>query len=77
MTNDNTENLAFEEAMQRLETIAAQLSGENVPLDKAISLYEQGVAYYNICKQKLDDANRRIRVIEEGYVLKEEKVRDV
>jgi len=61
--------IAFEEAMERLEAVSARLSGENVPLDEAISLYEQGVAYYEVCRRKLDDANRRIMVIEEGMKL--------
>ena len=65
------EGLVFEEAMERLEAVAAQLAGENVPLDEAIALYEQGVAYYNICKNKLEDAGRRIKVIEES--IKEEE----
>jgi len=65
MTNVEKE-LAFEEAMERLEEVSSKLAGENVPLDEAISLYEQGIAYYDICKGKLDDANRRIKVIEEG-----------
>jgi len=68
MMDDNmiSEDLAFEDAMDRLEAVSARLSGENVPLDEAISLYEQGVEYYDICKKKLDDVNRRIRVIEDG-----------
>jgi len=68
MSEDKNENLAFEEAMEKLEAVSARLSGESVPLDEAIALYEQGVAYYNICKHKLDDANRRIMVIEEGVI---------
>jgi exodeoxyribonuclease VII small subunit len=60
------QDLAFEEAMDKLEEVSEKLAGENVPLDEAISLYEQGVAYYDICKAKLDDAERRIKVIEEG-----------
>ena len=63
---ENEKELKFEEAMERLETISARLSGENVPLDEAIALYEQGALYYEACKSKLDDANRRIRVIEES-----------
>ena len=66
MGKEKAENLGFEEAMERLEAVAGRLSGENVPLDEAIALYEEGVAYYNVCKDKLDDANRRIMVIEEG-----------
>ena len=60
------DELVFEEAMERLESIAVRLSNENIPLDEAITLYEQGVVYYNICKCKLDDAGRRIKVIEES-----------
>jgi len=58
--------LGFEEAMEQLEAVSARLSGENVPLDEAISLYEKGVEYYNVCKAKLEDANRRIQVIEKS-----------
>ena len=65
MAKDEKE-MAFEEAMEKLEEVSEKLSGENVPLDEAISLYEQGVAYYDICKSKLDDAERRIKVIEDG-----------
>ena len=68
----NNKEHTFEEAMRRLEAVAEQLAGENVPLDEAIKLYEQGVAYYNVCKSKLDDANRRIRVIEESLLKVEE-----
>jgi len=63
--------IGFEEAMERLEAISARLSEENVPLDEAISLYEQGVEYYTICKSKLEDANRRIEVIENSINAKE------
>ena len=62
----NEKDLGFEEAMERLETISARLSGENVPLDEAIALYEQGAMYYEACKRKLEDANQRIKVIEES-----------
>ena len=59
-------DMAFEEAMEKLEEISGKLAGDNVPLDEAIALYEQGVAYYDICKGKLNDAENRIRIIEES-----------
>jgi len=58
--------ISFEEAMEHLEAISARLAGENVPLDDAITLYEEGVEYYDKCKSKLDDANRRIQVIDKS-----------
>lgn len=63
---ENDKELGFEEAMEKLEEISTRLSSEKIPLDEAIALYEQGIAYYDICKNKLDDANRRIKVIEES-----------
>ena len=58
--------IAFEEAMEKLESISSKLAEEKVSLDDAISLYEEGVVYYNTCMDKLNDANRRIMVIEEN-----------
>jgi len=59
-------DMEFEEAMERLEAVSSRLSEENVPLDEALSLYEQGVGYYTMCKNKLEDANRRIQIIEKS-----------
>ena len=72
MTTNDYAELGFEEAMEKLETVSERLSGEGVPLDEAISLYEEGVAYYEVCRKKLEDANRRIKVIEEGALADEE-----
>jgi len=64
-------DMCFEEAMEKLEAISSRLAGGNVPLDESISLYEQGVEYYSICKSRLDDANRRIEVIEKSIEAEE------
>jgi exodeoxyribonuclease VII small subunit len=60
------ENVKFEEAMAKLEELSGKLSAGDVPLEEAISLYEEGVSWYTACKAILDDAGRRILVIEEG-----------
>jgi exodeoxyribonuclease VII small subunit len=69
MANSNIiipENVKFEEAMAKLEELSGKLSAGDVPLDEAIVLYEEGLAWYQACKAILDDASRRILVIEEG-----------
>jgi len=68
--NEN-KDIGFEEALERLEAVSVRLSEENVPLDEAISLYEQGVEYYAMCKSKLEDANRRIQIIENNIKAEE------
>ncbi|MDR1272418.1 MAG: exodeoxyribonuclease VII small subunit [Clostridiales Family XIII bacterium] len=60
------DDIKFEAALKRLETLAAKLEDENVPLDEAIGLYEEGIAYFKRCKEILEDAGRRITIIEEG-----------
>ena len=60
------ENVKFEEAMEKLEELSDKLASGDVPLEEAISLYEEGLAWYKVCKNILDDADRRISVIEEG-----------
>jgi len=56
----------FEDALAKLETLSERIGSEGIPLDEAIALYEEGLAYYERCKTLLEDANRRILVIEEG-----------
>ena len=60
------EALKFEDALSRLESLSESLSREDVPLDEAIALYEDGLRYYLRCKSLLEDAQRRVLVIEEG-----------
>jgi exodeoxyribonuclease VII small subunit len=60
------DDIKFEIALERLETLAAKLEDENVPLDEAIDLYEEGIAYFKRCKEILEGAGRRITIIEEG-----------
>ncbi|WP_442865072.1 exodeoxyribonuclease VII small subunit [Alkalihalobacillus sp. CinArs1] len=47
------ENVTFEEAMQKLEEIVGSLEEGNVPLEKAISLFQEGMNLSNLCHDKL------------------------
>ncbi|QOT00689.1 exodeoxyribonuclease VII small subunit [Brevibacterium sp. JNUCC-42] len=46
--------LLFEEAMQRLEEVVRQLEEGDVPLEKAIDLYQEGIQLSRQCATKLD-----------------------
>lgn len=46
--------LLFEEAMQRLEEVVRQLEEGDVPLEKAIDLYQEGIKLSRQCATKLD-----------------------
>lgn len=49
----NQENITFEEAMQKLENIVGSLEEGNVPLEKAITLFQEGMNLSNLCHDKL------------------------
>lgn len=61
-----TDELNFEEAMARLEQIVRALEGGNVPLDESLTLYEEGVRLVKLCSNRLENAERRIKILVDG-----------
>lgn len=57
------EELAFEEAMERLETIVTKLERGDLPLDKSLEAFEEGASYVKLCQKKLASAEMRIEKI--------------
>lgn len=53
----------FEEKMKSLEGITTELSKENINLDDALKLYEQGVKLVRECNEKLTAAERKIKIL--------------
>ena len=73
--NENINELSFEEAMKRLDEITAELSREGVSLDKALSLYEEGVRLARECNSRLEDTERKIKCLQvsaEGELLEKD-----
>jgi len=64
----------FEEAIKRLEEIVGELEKGEVPLDKTLSLFEEGVRLSRFCREKLDEAEKRIDILlkEEGGIFRRE-----
>lgn len=70
MANETAE-ISFEEAMAQLETIVEQLEDGDVPLEKAIDLFQQGMKLSQMCSQKLEQVEQKIEmIVEEGGELK-------
>ena len=53
----------FEEKMKSLEGITTELSKENINLDDALKLYEQGIKLVRECNEKLTAAERKIKIL--------------
>ncbi len=55
--------LSFEKAMERLEVIVESLESGDSPLDKSLSLFEEGVALVKLCNSKLEKAEESIKML--------------
>jgi exodeoxyribonuclease VII small subunit len=53
----------FEKAFQDLERIVQRLEGEQLSLDEALKLFEQGIGLSRFCHQKLEEVEKRIELI--------------
>jgi len=58
-----SEELTFEEAMKKLEEIVAKLEEGDVPLEKAIAFYQEGMALSKICSDKLKQVQEQMTLI--------------
>ncbi|MCB9496783.1 MAG: exodeoxyribonuclease VII small subunit [Fibrobacteria bacterium] len=58
---------SFEEAMGRLEEVVTSLEAGELPLDAALTRYEEGVGLVRTCREALDAAELRVRrLVESG-----------
>ncbi len=53
----------IEQAMKQLEQIVQDLESGDMPLEKAIKKFEEGVQLSKFCSQKLDETEKRITVL--------------
>ena len=57
--------LNFEEAIAKLESEVRKLESGNMTLEESISAFEEAVKLVRICNEKLDNAERRVRLLTE------------
>lgn len=59
----NRNGLTFEQAIQRLEKIVADMEGAELPLEDVLKKYEEGTRLVRFCSQKLEEAEKKIEVL--------------
>lgn len=57
-------DINFEDAMARLEKITQELSREGITLEESLALYEEGVSLTRECNKKLEETERRIKILQ-------------
>ncbi len=53
----------FEECLQRLENIVNELEKGDVPLERALSLFEEGIQLSNSCRKELEEAEGKVEIL--------------
>ncbi|MEP6818993.1 MAG: exodeoxyribonuclease VII small subunit [bacterium] len=62
MKNDEPPK-TFEASLDALEEIVHQLEGGDLPLEKSLELFEDGIRLSRQCQERLNQAERRIEVL--------------
>lgn len=61
------EELGFEQALARLESLVDALDDGDLPLERALAAFEEGVGLTRHCAQQLESAERRVdALVREG-----------
>lgn len=53
----------FEESLQRLEAIVEELERPGVPLDRSLSLFEEGITHLRVANEALSRAEESVKVL--------------
>lgn len=53
----------FEECLQRLEKIVDELEKGELPLEKALGLFEEGIALSASCRKELEAAEGKVEIL--------------
>lgn len=62
-TKTEDQSRTFEASLEALERIVKQLEGGDLPLEKSLELFEQGIRLSRECQERLSQAERKIEVL--------------
>jgi exodeoxyribonuclease VII small subunit len=63
MKDNQEQTRTFEASLEALEQIVQQLEQGDLPLEKSLELFEQGIGLSRQCQERLNQAERRIEVL--------------
>ena len=58
--------MTFESSLKELERIVEQLEAGDLPLERSLELFEQGVQLSRDCQKRLDEAERKVEILIKG-----------
>ncbi|HBM79852.1 MAG: exodeoxyribonuclease VII small subunit [Clostridiales bacterium] len=63
MAEKKTNNIKFEDALERLEEIIKSLQDGNLSLEKSMEAFQEGIELVKICSEKLDNAETKVKML--------------
>ena len=54
---------SFEASLDALEKVVKQLEGGDLPLERALELFERGVSLSDACRKQLEEAETRVEIL--------------
>jgi exodeoxyribonuclease VII small subunit len=59
----------FEAALADLEAIVSQMENSQLPLEQSLQAYKRGAELLRFCQQALQDAEQKVRILNEQNTL--------
>lgn len=66
--------LSFEQELEKLEALVANLESGDIPLEESLNLFEEGVLLYKSCKKRMGSIEIKINKLTE--LMKEESLEE-
>ncbi|HEV2494668.1 MAG TPA: exodeoxyribonuclease VII small subunit [Terriglobia bacterium] len=60
---DPSKSAPFEKNLERLDAIVRQLEDADLPLERALQLYEEGMKLSQVCHKQLEEAEGRVEIL--------------
>jgi exodeoxyribonuclease VII small subunit len=61
--NDLTNALTFEKGLERLEKIVQELEKGELPLERSLDLFEEGMKLSGSCRKQLEEAESKVELL--------------
>jgi exodeoxyribonuclease VII small subunit len=63
MPEEKTSSLSFEGSLEELERIVKELEKGDLPLERSLALFENGMRLSSECKRQLEEAESRVEIL--------------
>ena len=60
---EETSTPPFEAGLQELEQIVKEMEGGDLPLERALELFEKGMKVSETCRKQLEEAETRVEIL--------------